>query len=198
LVHKWEDAAKAASKTASLKADSVSSNARQLRRKTHQTIRRVAESFESLQFNTPVAALMELSNAVADYPATPANADGGDVVAVTEAVTALVLMLTPYAPHTSEELYSVLVGNELGILANGGRFPVYDEEMAKADQVEIPVQVNGKLRARVFASPDISDDDLRDLAFADAKVDEYVNGHDVVKTIIVPRRLVNIVVKYRQ
>ena len=196
LVYKWKDAVQAAaSEPKSQTAEAVTPNSRRLRRKTHQTIRRVAESFESLQFNTPVAALMELSNALADYQAEPANADHADVVAVAEAVTALTLMLTPYAPHTAEELYSVVIGNELGILANDARFPAFDEELAKADQIEIPVQVNGKLRSRVFASPGISDEELRELAFADEKIGEYVNGHDVIKTVIVPGRLVNIVVK---
>ena len=143
----------------------------------------------------PVAALMELSNAIGDYEVEPDAADAEDVLAIREAMTSLILMLTPYAPHTAEELYAEIVGNEDGILASGARFPVYREELAKADQIEIPVQVNGKLRSRVFASPDASDDELKALAFADARVIEHTQGRDVVKTIIVPKQLVNIVVK---
>jgi leucyl-tRNA synthetase len=195
LVYKWKDVVRAASSDLELTAQAVTPNARSLRQKTHQTIRRVAENFESLQFNTPVAALMELSNAISDYEIDPADASPVDVIAISEAVTGLILMLTPYAPHTAEELYSVVVGNEKGILANGARFPVYDAELAKADQIEIPVQVNGKLRSRVFASPEATDDELKELAFSDVKVREYTDGRDIVKTVIVPKRLVNIVVK---
>ncbi|MBK9528972.1 MAG: leucine--tRNA ligase [Acidobacteria bacterium] len=169
------------------------SESRKLRQKTHQTIKRVSDSFESLQFNTPVAALMELSNAISDVEFE--NADVDTVFAVREALTSLVLMLTPFTPHTSEELYSVLVGNDDGMLANSARFPEFIEEMAKADEIEIPVQINGKLRSRVMAPPETSNEDLEKLAFADEKVREFTDGKDVVKVIVVPKRLVNIVVK---
>jgi leucyl-tRNA synthetase len=195
-VHKWKDAVSGPySGTSTETSGPMALNARKLRQKTHQTIKRVAENFESLQFNTPVAALMELSNEIGDYEIDPVSASDDDKLAVREAVMSLLLMLTPYAPHTAEELFAEIVGNEDGILANGGRFPVYREELAKADQIEIPVQVNGKLRSRVFASPDATDDELKELAFTDAKVCEHTDGRDVIKTIIVPKRLVNIVVK---
>ncbi len=168
---------------------------RQLRRKTHQTIKRVDDNFESLQFNTPVAALMELSNAIGDFPVEPDRASDDEIFAVREALTSLVLMLTPFAPHTAEELFSVLIGNEKGIVANDARFPEYVEELAKADEIEIPVQVNGRLRSRVMASPEASNEELETMAFADEKVREYTDGKEVVKVVVVPKRLVNIVVK---
>lgn len=169
--------------------------ARDLRRKTHQTIKRTQENFESLQFNTPVAALMELSNAIGDLSAEPDLATEDEIFAVREAITALTLMLAPYAPHAAEELFSVIIGNEDGILANGAKFPVLQDELARAELLEIPIQVNGKLRSRLFAAPDSSDDGLRKLALADERVQEYTRGREVVKIIVVPRRLVNIVVK---
>ncbi len=172
----------------------VAGNAKKLRQKTHQTIKRIGDSFESLQFNTPVAALMELSNAIGDFGIDPGNATEADVFAVREALTALTLMLTPFAPHTAEELYSVLVGNENGIIANGARFPEYSEELARADEIEFPVQVNGKLRSRIVTAPETSNEDLEKLALADAKVREFTDGKEIVKIIIVPKRLVNIVV----
>jgi len=171
------------------------SMARNLRRKTHQTIRRVEDSLSTLQFNTPIAALMELSNAIAEIGGEPEHANDERAFAIFEALTALVLMLTPIAPHISEELYAVLIGNDQGIVANEARFPEFIEELAKADLVEIAVQVNGKLRAKVMAPPATSDDDLRNLAMADEKVGEFVNGRQVAKVIVVPGRLVNIVVK---
>jgi leucyl-tRNA synthetase len=174
---------------------SFSRPAKLLRQKTHQTIRRITDSFESLQFNTPVAALMELSNEVSDFDVSPENAEAGDVFAVREALTSLVLMLVPFAPHTAEELYSVLVGNEDGMLANGAAFPETDEELARADEIEIPVQVNGKLRSRLMASPEADNETLQRMAFDDPKVREYTEGKEVAKVIVVPHRLVNIVVK---
>jgi leucyl-tRNA synthetase len=138
---------------------------------------------------------MELANAVSDFGVEPASASDEEMLAVREALLSLVLMLTPFAPHTAEELYSVLVGNENGIVGNDARFPEYSEELAKEDEIEIAVQVNGKLRGRVFASPEASNEELETLAFADAKVREHTDGKDVVKVVVVPRRLVNIVVK---
>jgi leucyl-tRNA synthetase len=166
-----------------------------LRRKTHQTIKRITENFESLQFNTPVAALMELSNAIGDSGIDPENAFEGDVFAVREAITALVLMLTPFAPHTAEELFSTLVGNEKGLLANGARFPESNDELAKADEIEIPVQVNGKLRSRLMAAPGTTGEELEKMALADEKIREHTSGKTVAKVIVVPDRLVNVVVK---
>jgi leucyl-tRNA synthetase len=154
-----------------------------------------AVAFETLQFNTPVAALMELSNALYDFKVEPETATDPDVSAIREAVEALILMLTPFAPHTAEELYSQIVGNADGILANEARFPVYREELAKADEIEIPVQINGKLRSRVLASPDASNEELEKMALADEKVGEWTNGKQIVKVVVVPKRLVNIVVK---
>ena len=168
---------------------------RKLRQKTHQTIKRVTDNFESLQFNTPVAALMELSNAIGDLGVEPENASRDDIFAVREALTSLILMLTPFAPHTAEELFAVVIGNDDGLLANGALFPEFSEELAKADEIEIPVQINGKLRSRIMASPETANDELEKMALADEKVREYTDGKEIVKVVVVPKRLVNIVVK---
>ena len=172
-----------------------SPEAKKLRQKTHQTIQRVTESLESLQFNTPVAGMMELLNAIYDAPFEPDSAAESEVFAMNESVLALVTMLAPFAPHTAEELYSVIAGNDEGMLANGACFPQFRAELAVADEIEIAVQVNGKLRGRVLAAPDASNEDLQAKALADEKVQEHIAGKDVVKVIVVPGRLVNIVVK---
>ncbi len=169
--------------------------ARELRRKTHQTIKRVEESLEGLQFNTPVAALMELSNAISDLSVEPASAGKAEIFAVREAVEALALMLTPFAPHAAEEIYSIVAANDNGILANDARFPVFVADLAKAGEIEIPVQVNGKLRAKLLFPPETSDDDLRAAVLADEKVREYTDGKTIAKVVVVPKRLVSIVVK---
>ena len=174
---------------------SNSAPAKKLRQKTHQIIKRIGDSLETLQFNTPVAALMELSNAIGDFGVEPDDAADDDVFAVREALTSLILMLTPFAPHTSEELFAVLIGNEKGILTNGARFPEYNEELAKADEIEIPVQVNGKLRSRLMASPETPNEQLESMAKADEKIRDHIDGKEIVKVIVVPKRLVNIVVR---
>ena len=97
--------------------------------------------------------------------------------------------------HTAEELYAQIIGNENGILANEARFPEYREELARADEIEIPVQINGKLRSRVLAAPETANDELEKMALADARVREYTTGKEIVKVIVVPKRLVNIVIK---
>ncbi len=191
FVYRWKDALK----TASACADASNDGARKLRQKTHQTIKRITENFESYQFNTPVAALMELSNALGDFKVEPEKASESDVFAVREAVESLILMLAPYAPHVSEELWQAVTGNTDGMLASGAKFPVADEDLAKADEIEIPIQVNGKLRSRVLIAPETSKEDLEKMALADAKICEYTSGKEIVKVIIVPNRLVNVVVK---
>lgn len=193
FVYRWRE--KITDHRLQIKDGEFSADARTLRRKTHQTIQRIEQSLESLQFNTPVAALMELSNALYEFKTEPETASETDVFAVREGVEALVLMLAPFAPHVAEELYAELVGNRDGMLANDARFPEFNAELAKADEIEIPVQVNGKLRSRVIAAPGAANDELERLALADAKVAEFTAGKQIVKTIVVPGRLVNIVVK---
>jgi len=198
LVLKWESKVRAAPSGSAIAveeaAEAVSLAARGLRRKTHQTIKRVEDDFDELQFNTPVAALMELSNAIADFGLEPSDATADEIEAVREALNALILMLTPYAPHVCEELFSALTGSDDGMLANNAFFPVYQPDVARALEIEIPVQINGKLRARVMARPDISNEDLEKMALGDEKVLEYTDGKEIVKVVVVPMRLVNIVV----
>lgn len=172
-----------------------SAAARKLRRKTHQTIKRVTENFESGQFNTPVAALMELLNSMQDFSIEPENAEDGDLFAVNEAISSLLLMLTPYAPHLCEELWEIKTGSDIGIINSGARFPLVLEDWAKVDELEIAIQVNGKLRSRVFADPEADNSLLEKLALEDEKIIEHTAGKSIVKVIVVPKRLVNIVVK---
>ena len=195
LVKKWESVVRSTDAADAGDGQPSTPTVRDLRRKTHQTIRRVDDSLASLQFNTPVAAMMELANAIGDFVIEPEQASDEERHAVREALTALVLMLTPFAPHTAEELYGILTGTENGMLSSGALFPEFNEKLAKADEIEIAVQVNGKLRSRVLASPDASNETLEALALADDKISELVAGKDVVKVIVVPARLVNVVVR---
>src|SRR5258706_4380850 len=168
--------------------------ARALRRKTHQTIARVTDDFEKLDLNTNVAALMELSNALGEFNIEPSAASPADMFAAGEAIEALVVMLAPFSPHVAEEMWECL-GHKGGLVQATPAWPVADRELARNEELEIPVQVNGKLRSRVVVAPDISEADLRALALADSKVKGFIDGHEVVKVIVVPQRLVNVVVK---
>jgi leucyl-tRNA synthetase len=175
--------------------ETFSPQARALRRKTHQTIARITDDFEELHFNTSVAALMELSNALGDFAVPPSEATDSDAYAVREALESLVVMLTPFAPHAAEEMWEGL-GYSGGILSGVAvRWPIANNTLARKEELEIPVQINGKLRARISATPDASEDELRTAALADDKVREWMDGREVVKVIVVPQRLVNIVVR---
>ena len=189
----YREAGRPAEQAGDLRAQDFSDAARGLRRKTHQTIARVTDDFEKLDLNTNVAALMELLNAIGDFNADPERVSQSDRFAVREALEALVVMLAPFSPHIAEEMWEGL--GHVGGLLKGAPWPVADAELAKKDELEIPVQVNGKLRSRVIVAPDISEADLRTTALADAKVQGFIDRHQVVKVIVVPQRLVNVVVK---
>jgi leucyl-tRNA synthetase len=176
-----------------LRTEESGDAARALRRKTHQTIARVTNDFEKLDLNTNVAALMELSNALGEFNVAPAAASPSDLFAVREAIEALVIMLTPFSPHVAEEMWESL-GHEGGVLKSAA-WPVADAELARKDELEIPIQVNGRLRSRVIVGPDISEAELRALALADEKIQSFIDGQKIVKVIVVPQRLVNVVVK---
>ena len=194
MVYRWREELQRRATPASKRSNEESSDAaRSLRRKTHQTIARVTNDSEKLDFNTNVAALMELSNALGEFNVDPAAASDADVFAVREALEALVVMLAPFSPHVAEEMWEGL--GHAGGLLKSAQWPSADPELAKKDELEIPVQVNGKLRSRVVVLPDISEADLRDLALADAKVQSFIDGHQIVKVIVVPQRLVNVVIK---
>jgi leucyl-tRNA synthetase len=184
---------------------------RALRRKTHETIRRVTLDLDPrVHLNTAVSALMELVNDLyafcAKDPCLRIGRDPDDESAVgatirpetlsvlKEAIEALILMLSPFAPHMAEELWEHL-GHAEGVVAAG--WPSFDEEVARAEAIVVPVQVNGKLRGRVTAAADVSDDDLRTLALADAAVIKHLEGKTVRKTVVAggsSGRLVSIVV----
>jgi leucyl-tRNA synthetase len=175
-------------------AEDFEANAKRLRHETHRAIQRVTNDFERLQFNTSVAALMELSNALSDFTNAPHEPTHANLFAVREAFESLTLMLAPFAPHTAEELWEAL-GYENGILGSGAQFPVADETLARREELEIPVQINGKLRGKFQIAADASEDEMRAAALADEKIQSHLEDKQIVKIIVVPQRLVNIVVR---
>ncbi|HLN99055.1 MAG TPA: leucine--tRNA ligase [Pyrinomonadaceae bacterium] len=191
MVWRWQQ--RLSNQETNSEAVEFSESARALRRKTHQTIAKVTSDFEELHLNTIVAALMELFNELSAFEAQPANASAADAFVVREALESLVLMLAPFSPHAAEEMWEHL-GHAGGLLASG-HWPQADAELARREELEIPIQVNGKLRSRVLASPQVTEEELRTAALNDKKIRSLIDGQQVVKVIVVPQRLVNIVVR---
>jgi leucyl-tRNA synthetase len=191
MVWRWHERLSNAAGAAPVEQSST--GARALRRKTHQTIVKVTSDFEGLHLNTIVAALMELFNELSDLNADPATASAEDTFAVREALESLVIMLAPFSPHIAEEMWQHL-GHEAGSLKSA-KWPQADLELARREELEIPIQVNGKLRSRVLASPDVTEEELRTAALNDEKIRSLIDGHQVVKVIVVPQRLVNVVIR---
>jgi leucyl-tRNA synthetase len=170
-------------------------NARKIQRKLHQTIRRITDDFKGRwHFNTSVAALMELLNECTAAPEIFGMQ--GDTSAPgafrADVQRKFVLLLAPFAPYLAHELWELL--GEKGNLLRAP-WPKYDPALAKEEEIEIPVQVNGKLRGRIVVSADADGDDLREYALADEKVRAAIAGKQIVKVIIVPGKLVSIVVR---
>ncbi|MBI2563703.1 MAG: class I tRNA ligase family protein, partial [candidate division NC10 bacterium] len=169
---------------------------RALRRVTHQTIARVTRDLEdAFHFNTALAALMELLNALNKFQeelgADPAPPLRNRVLAFAEGVSALVTMLAPFAPHLAEELWEML-GHRESIFRRP--WPVADAALAQAETVEVVVQVNGKVRSRQHVPRGTAEDRLRTLALADPRVQPWTGGKAVRKVVVIPDKLVNIVV----
>jgi len=189
----------------SCKTEECSQAERALRRKTHDTIRRVtADIEERMHLNTAVSSLMELVNEL--YSFSEGTAHGAPargeppagrverpqtIAALREAIDALVLMISPFAPHAAEEMWQML--GHVGGLAKA-KWPSFDAEVAKADEVEVPVQINGKVRARIVVPADSSDDRLRELALANAVVQGHTNGKTIRKVVVGKGPLVSVVV----
>jgi leucyl-tRNA synthetase len=136
---------------------------------------------------------MELFNEINHFDAEHFARSDEDVFTLREALESLVLMLAPFAPHIAEEMWEKL-GHGGGLLTSG-RWPQADAELARREELEIPIQVNGKLRSRLLASPEVTEEELRTAALNDEKIRTFIEGHQVVKVIVVSQRLVNVVVK---
>ena len=166
-------------------------SASELRRKVHQTIQRVTHDIEErIQLNTAVAALMELKNEIQRLEAEVAAGPGREVLR--EALETLVKLLNPFTPHVSEELWARL-GHATSLVREA--WPAFDAAAAREDEVELAVQVNGKVRGRITVAREARDDEIRARALAEPRVAEQVNGKEIVKFVVVPLRLVSLVVQ---
>jgi leucyl-tRNA synthetase len=152
---------------------------RETLRKLHQTIQKVTEDLDGMRFNTAIAAMMELVNHLTQLPVRPRSA-----------LETLVLLLAPFAPHLAEELWSAL-GHSQALAYE--HWPTYEEALTRAEEVEVPVQVNGKLRSKLTVPATIDETALRTKALADERIRGLIEGKQVRKVIVVPGKLVNIV-----
>ena len=156
-------------------------------RKLHQTLKLITDDFEGRwHFNTSIAALMGLMNVLTDL-----EKDLSAPV-IAEILEKLTLMLEPFAPYLAEELWEEQ-GREGPVFSHA--WPRYDPELAREEEAEVVIQVNGKLRGRVNVAFGTPRESLEKLALSDTKVQPLLNGKQVVKVIVVPDKLVNIVVK---
>jgi len=173
----------------SVDVSALGAEAAALRRATHKTIRKVTDDIEErFHFNTAIAAVMELVNALASFDG---KKDPGCAPVLKEAVESVVLLLAPFVPHVAEELWEGL-GHSGGI--GKASWPVWDEAALVEDEVTIVVQVNGKLRGKVSVAAGAGEEEVRTAALADGKVLAHTEGKTVRKIIYVPGKLLNIVV----
>jgi len=170
----------------------LSPEARAIQRKLHQTIKRVSDDFQGRwHFNTCIAAIMELMNEI--YGAEEARAAGGIPASlIADVQRNIALLLAPMAPYLAHELWE-MTGEKSNLLK--AEWPKYDPALAAEDEIEIPVQVNGKLRGLVVVPAGASNDQIEQAALADEKVKAAIAGKQIVKKIVVPGKLVNIVVR---
>ncbi|MDO8691962.1 MAG: leucine--tRNA ligase [Dehalococcoidia bacterium] len=163
-------------------------NPRMLRHLTHRTIRKVTEDIERFRFNTMLASLMEFTNYLGKAKETPVF--GSD--AWNEGIQSLLLMLAPTTPHLAEELWEL---TERGGSVHRQAWPTWDPALAAEDDFTLVIQVNGKLRDKVVAPSSIGEDEVRELVMGRRRIQAYVEGHELLKFIYVPRKLVNLVIR---
>ena len=195
IAHKWQSRITGASVSNAGETE-LQDYQRRLRRRTHQLIRSITENFEErLHLNTCISSLMELTNELHSFDQAVeknGNATAADITLAREAFKALIRMLTPFAPHIAEELWESFGHSES---LSRTAWPEFSSELTREEEIEVAVQVNGKLRSRIFASAEASDDQLRAAALDDEKVKAATAGHAIARVIVIPQRLVNVVVK---
>lgn len=167
----------------------VEGKAKEVRREIHQTIKEYRRDFEErYQFNTAIAKIMKLLNTLQEFEPKCET----DYKVLREGIEVITLLLSPITPHVAEEVWELL-GNE-GFVVNQP-LPESDEEALKLEEIEIPVQINGKVRAKVKIPAQASEEEVKEITLQDERVKRYTEGKEIEKFIYVKGRLVNIVVK---
>ena len=169
--------------------------AEELNRERHRLVGKVVEDIERNNFNTAIAAIMELSNAVGNYlraASAEERAQDAELAAFDrELADVLVELMAPFTPHWAEELWHTPLGHDTSV--HEQPWPEFDLALAAADEVELAVQINGKVKTRITVAADAAEEAIRETALE--AVSKATEGKNVVKVIVIPDRLVNIVVK---
>ncbi len=161
---------------------------RELRRKIHQTLQKYEEDMQSLSFNTAIAKIMELLNHMQDF--RPSSEQ--DWAVLKEGITVILFMLYPITPHVCEELWHAMGNRELMIRSS---FPTVDESALSVEEIEIPVQINGRLRATIRVGAHANEEEVKSKALANEKVRQHLDGKRIKKVVYVKGRLINLVVE---
>jgi leucyl-tRNA synthetase len=191
LIDRHAEALQGVSSTGSQrsKLSAASEKEKILLRKAHQTLRRVSADFDSRwHFNTSVALIMELVNELQDQEPLDKHARPEVLKQVLEL---LVVMLAPMAPHLAEELWEML-GHQEGLHAE--QWPQFSAELAEEEKVEVVIQINGRVRGKICVDAGLPEEELAERAFADPKIEQLLRGARVVKRVVIPNKLVNVVV----
>ena len=189
IVYHYQDVL--AEKVTQYNPEELSEAGKELRRVLHTSIKKVTDDIEQrFNFNTAISAMMELVNALNAYKEAEKTPHAGLIY---EVVSNLLKLLSPFVPHITEELWHGVISEEGSI--HEEKWPKYDEAAMKVDNIEIALQVNGKLKGRLVVPAAASKDELEKLALAEPHIAETVDTSKIVKVVCVPGRLVNIVVK---
>ncbi len=175
-----------------VKNEELTPELKKLRIELHRAIKFVSHDIEErMQYNTAIARMMELTNALYAIPEDELKTDAGRKV-FSEVVDKFIPLMNPFVPHFAEEIWSDF--GKKNLLADE-KWPEFIEELTVRDEIEIVFQINGKIKAKVHVSSDITEEEMKKLAHGDPKMAENITGKQIVKEIVVPGKLVNIVVK---
>ena len=170
---------------------SLSENEKKLRLALHSSIKKVTDDFERFSFNTAISSIMEAVYALYLYKESVKSEEYNGAL-IKETLTNLVILLAPFIPHAAQEMWQILGREEELINVS---WPKVDNEALVVSEIEIAIQINGKVREKIGISPDLSQDEVKEMVLSSDKVKDLIGDKEVVKCIVVPKKLVNIVVK---
>jgi leucyl-tRNA synthetase len=170
-----------------LDLDKITESARELHLKVHKTVKKVTEDLERFQFNTAIAAIMELLNATSRFNSTEKD----DLPVLAESVESLLRLLYPMAPHIAEELWELIGYDETLVVKP---WLQWNKRLVEGASITIVIQVNGKVRSQALMDSDSTQEEIEQAALSDEKVRNYIAGREIKKVIVVPKKLVNLVI----
>lgn len=172
-------------------AASLTDEDKKLRLAVNSSIKKVTEDCERFSFNTAISSIMEMVNAIYAYKEKVATDDYNKAV-ISEAIESLIIMLSPFVPHISFEMWE-MIGKVQDL--STVEWPKVDENALVVSEIEVVLQINGKIRDKIMIAPDLSPDEMKNIALESPRVQELIAGKEIVKCIAVPKKLINIVIK---